>query len=187
MITRKAFVAHCAAACTASLCCFGQSEEHANQPADCDPAQVKQAQGNVDAARDRFARLIAEMETSLSEQQRKQLLHGLGGRCANAFKASLLDRYQGNVRGFLEEGLRLWMAEAHYDEAKGTIRIVDKSATCTCPLVKVGTTPSSFCDCTLGWQEAAYSMLLGVPVKAELEESILRGGKRCAFRISVTT
>lgn len=187
MITRKEFVARCAAACTVSVCsCFGESKQRSSQTAACDSAQLKQIQSKVDAAQDRFARLIEELDSSLPEEQRKRLLHGLGNRCANSFKASLLDRYRGDIRGFLEEGLRLWMAEAHYDEAKGTIRIVDKSATCTCPLVKKGTTPASFCECTLGWQETAYSMLLGRPVKAELEESILRGDKRCVFQIRIT-
>jgi hypothetical protein len=46
-------------------------------------------------------------------------------------------------------------------------------------------TPGSFCDCTLGWQEEAYSEILGRPVKAELEESILRGGKRCVYRMTI--
>ena len=99
--------------------------------------------------------------------------------------ADLIDRYKGNIHGFLEEGRRLWMAEADYDEAKGTIRIVDKGPSCSCPMVKVGMTPGSFCDCTLGWQEEAYSEILGRPVKAELEESILRGGKRCVYRINI--
>jgi hypothetical protein len=52
-------------------------------------------------------------------------------------------------------------------------------------MVKEGVTPPSFCDCTLGWQEAAYSTILGRPVRAELEESILRGGKKCIYRIRV--
>jgi len=37
----------------------------------------------------------------------------------------------------------------------------------------------------LGWQVEAYSTILERPVTAELEESILRGGKRCVYRITV--
>jgi hypothetical protein len=75
--------------------------------------------------------------------------------------------------------------KAEYDDAKGTIRIVDKSPTCTCPLVRQNLTPPSFCDCTLGWQKEAYSAVVGRPVEATLEESILRGGKKCVFRIQI--
>ena len=80
---------------------------------------------------------------------------------------------------------RLLLHEAVYDEAKGTIRIVDKGPGCSCPMVKEGVTPPSFCDCTLGWQVEAYSTILGRPVTAELEESVLRGGKKCIYRIKV--
>jgi hypothetical protein len=51
--------------------------------------------------------------------------------------------------------------------------------------VKPGVTPPDFCNCTLGWQKEAYSAILGRPVEAELEESILRGGSRCVFRIRI--
>ena len=184
MLTRKDFVARCAAVCAAGLGCFQESKAQ-DKPNNCDSQNTAQAQRQLDAAQDRFAKLVDEMGNSLSQEQREQLLHRLGGRCASEFKASLIDQFRGDVRGFLAEGKRLWMAEADYDEAQGVIRVVDKSPTCTCPLVKEGKTPPSFCDCTLGWQEEAYSTLLGRPVKAELEESILRGGKRCAFRIRV--
>ena len=113
------------------------------------------------------------------------MLRALGGKCADTFRSELIDRYKGNIKGFLEEGSRNWMAEADYDEVKGTIRIVDKGPSCTCSMVTVGVTRGSFCDCTLGWQEEAYSEILGRPVKAELEESILRGGKRCVYRMQV--
>ena len=68
----------------------------------------------------------------------------------------------------------IWLS--HVLQEQGTIRIVDKGPGCSRPMVKEGVTPPSFCDCTLGWQEAAYSTILGRPVRAELEESILRGG-----------
>ena len=97
----------------------------------------------------------------------------------------MIDRYKGNIKGFLEEDRRNWMVEADYDEAKDTIRIVDKGPSCSCPMVKVEVTPPSFCDCTLGWQVEAYTEILGRPVTAELEESILRGGKKCIYRIKV--
>lgn len=185
MITRKEFLSKCAAASTTGLfCCMGRAEEPPSQSS-CDPEEMKRVKVRADAARDRFAGLITQIESSLPESQRKQLLHGLGTWCANTYRASLLDRYKGNIHGFLEEGLRSWMAEAHYDEASGVIRVVDKSPTCSCPMVKDRSTPASFCDCTLGWQETAYSSILGRPVKAELKESILRGDKRCVYEIRV--
>src|SRR6516225_1522608 len=189
MINRKDFMKNCAAAvCATGVCCAMKAPEA--RAADdvlqgCDPKELTAVQDKADAARLRFSKLIEIIEAKLPEGERKQILHALGGKCADTYRAALIDRYKGNIKGFLEEGRRNWMAEADYDEAHGTIRIVDKGPGCTCPLVKEGTTPGSFCDCTLGWQEEAYSLILGKPVKAELEESILRGGKRCVYRIRI--
>jgi hypothetical protein len=189
MLTRKDFVMNCAAAlCATGLCCATQTAqgESADEPKpSCDAKEFAETQERADAARYRFSKLIGIMGTALPEGERKQILHALGGECSATYRASLIDRYKGNLKGFLEEGRRNWMAQAEYDEAKGTIHIVDKGPSCSCPMVKVGSTPPTFCDCTLGWQEATYSAILGRPVKAELEESILRGGKRCVYRISV--
>jgi hypothetical protein len=189
MSTRKEFLKSCAfAACAAGVCCgAGAPEAKASEDGRvaCDPRELSDTRNRADAARLRFSRLVEIIETRLPEHERKEMLHALGAKCADTYRGALLDRYKGNIKGFLEEGRRNWMAEADYDEAKGTIRIVDKGPGCSCPMVKEGETPPSFCDCTLGWQEAAYSTILGRPVRAELESSILRGGKKCIYRITV--
>jgi hypothetical protein len=189
MINRKDFVRNCVAAvCATGLCSeVRKSEAQASEDTSrsCDPKEFANVRDKADAARLRFSKLIEILETRLPEDERKETLHALGARCADTYKAALIDRYKGNIKGFLEEGRRNWMAEAEYDEAKGTIRIVDKGPGCSCPMVKEGVTPPSFCDCTLGWQVEAYSEILGRPVTAELEESILRCGKKCVYRIRV--
>lgn len=185
MMTRKDFVKNCAMACAAGLGCASSKQTHAAQQAACNPAELADIKSRSDAAQLRFARLIETIETSVSAEERQRMLHALGAKCSETYRPALIDRYVGNLKGFLEQGRREWMAEAHYDEAAGTIRVVDKGPSCSCPMVKVGETPGSFCDCTLGWQEATYSRMLGRPVKAELEESILRGGKRCVYRMKI--
>jgi hypothetical protein len=40
--------------------------------------------------------------------------------------------------------------------------------------VKTGRTTAEFCDCSLGWTQAAFSTVLGKPVTVEIEESVLR-------------
>lgn len=189
MITRKEFVRSCAAAvCATGLCCSASASQSATAEEvaqGCNANDLTDTKNRADAARLRFARLIEIMEQSMPHPECRQILHALGGKCADTYRTALIDRYRGNIHGFLEEGLRTWMAEAHYDEAAGTIRVVDKSRTCSCPLVTVGETPATFCNCTLGWQEATYLSILGKPVKAELEESVLRGDKRCVYRMQV--
>jgi hypothetical protein len=97
----------------------------------------------------------------------------------------MIDKHKSDIGGFLAEGRKQWMEKAEFDNKAGTIRIVDKLKSCSCPLVKPGATPPEFCDCTLGWQKETYSAILGKPVEVEIEESILRGGSRCVFRTRV--
>jgi len=51
----------------------------------------------------------------------------------------------------------------------------------------IKTCAAGVCGCTLGWQEAAYSIVIGKPVTAEIEETVLGGGSRCSFRIGVNS
>ena len=157
MMNRKEFVRDCVAVVgAAGFCCAGKTREamaaEVTSPT-CDPKELADLSGKAEAARYRFSKLVEILDARLPEQERKQVFHALGGKCADTYRADLIDRYRGNVKGFLEEGLRNWMSEAHYDEEHGTIRIVDKGPSCSCPMTKVGVTPGTFCDCTLGWQE----------------------------------
>jgi len=138
----------------------------------------------VDAAQKRFAKLVGLLDQHLDAAAKKKLFESLGRECSQDYK-DLVAKYRNNIKGFLGHIQSQWVEKVDYDEKAGTIRIVDKSPTCTCPLVKQGVTPPDFCNCTLGWQKATYSAILGRPVEAELEESILRGGTRCVFRIRV--
>jgi hypothetical protein len=143
-----------------------------------------QSDSKVEACQVRFAKLVGILNQNLDPAERKKIFETLGRECARQYH-DLIDKYKGDVKGFLAMGQTQWMEKAEYDEQAGTIRIVDKGPNCSCPLVKPGMTPPEFCDCTLGWQKEAYSTMLQRPVEAELEESILRGGRRCVFRIRI--
>jgi hypothetical protein len=179
-MTRSEFC--CAGLCTISgLTALAAAPQSQTPP----PAEaLGELTWKLDAAQTRMAKLLGILNETLDESSRKRLLNRLGQECAANYR-TMADKYRGNVRGFLAEAQKSWMASAEYDERAGTIRIVDKSGHCTCPLVKEGVTPKEFCNCTLGWQESMYSQMLGRRVQAELEESILRGDKRCVFRIRV--
>ncbi|MCJ7783511.1 MAG: hypothetical protein MUP41_06220, partial [Desulfobacterales bacterium] len=94
-------------------------------------------------------------------------------------------KYRGDLQGFLAKVKTAWLEKAEYDEKTGILRVIGKPNPCACPLVKVGRTPADFCNCTLGWQQEAFSTVIGKPVTAEIEETVLRGGERCSFRITV--
>ncbi len=151
------------------------------KPADEDVEALK---WKLDFMRKRFAKLVGILDAHLDEGTRKKVFEEMGRECARLF-VDLTGKYKGNPRAFLEEIQKRWARSAEYDEAAGSIRVVDRSDHCTCAFVDERLTPPAFCDCTLGWQKETYSTILGEPVDAELEESILRGGKKCAFRMQV--
>ncbi len=136
----------------------------------------------VEASQKRFAKLVGILNETLDKSTRKKVFERLGRACAQDYR-EVVQQYKNNLPGFLEYARQRWVAVAEYDATAGTLRVVDKSKTCSCPLVNESLTPSTFCDCTLGWQKETYSAILGRPVDAELEESLLRGGKRCVYRM----
>ncbi len=163
---------------------------------DSAPAQSAQASPGADPEKDelkwklnaaqiRFAKLLQILNQNLDDPVKQKILQQLGADCAQSYQ-ELAAKYRGNLRGFLDYISTKWVEKAEYDVKAGTIRITDKAKQCTCPLVKPGVAPKDFCNCTLGWQKAIYSVVSGRPVEAEIEESMLRGGTRCVFRIRLS-
>ena len=113
---------------------------------------------------------------------RGKILQGLGRQCAQDYGA-FFNKYRGDLQGFLDKIKTAWVERTEYDEKTGMLRTIGKPAPCACPLVKMGRTTAEFCDCSRGWTQAAFSTVLGKPVTVEIEESVLRGGSRCSFRI----
>jgi hypothetical protein len=148
---------------------------------------IEQLNSQLEASRIRYAKLVDILEESLDEDTRKRIFDSLGRECARQFRNRTYDKYKGDLPGFLRsvEGPDGWAVKTEYDEKVGIIRVFDRGPHCTCPLVKEGLTSGAQCDCTLGWQRETYSAILGRPVDGALEESILRGGKRCVFRMTV--
>lgn len=184
---RKDFLKTCAVgACGCGVLGLLSRLEALNEPpAGQTPAGADitaQLKFQLDGARERFALLYGILGDELDEAARDRILRKLGGACSRKL-AQLLEKYRGDLKGFLALVQTAWLDRAELDEKAGTLRVVGKPAPCACPLVKPGRTPASFCRCTLGWQEAVFSTLMGKPVTAEIEETVLGGGARCSFLI----
>jgi predicted hydrocarbon binding protein len=182
-MTRSEFVKCCAlGACSCSLVGLTATGTAAAQSGDSDIDALK---AQREAIRIRYAKLLGILDEEVDAPTRKRIFQRLGRACAEQFRTITYDKYKNDIRGFLAaiQAPGGWVEKAEYNEETGTIRIVDRSKTCTCPLVEKGLTPSDQCECTLGWQKQTYSAILGKPVEAELEESILHGSNRCVFRI----
>jgi hypothetical protein len=146
------------------------------------PDEVAQLKFRLDGVSERFALLYGILGEELDEAAREKILRKLGRACSQRH-AALLNKYKGDLKGFLALVQTAWLEKAELDEKAGTLRVVGKPAPCACPLAKPGRTPASFCRCTLGWQEAVFSAVAGKRVTAEIEETVLGGGSRCSFRL----
>ena len=182
-VSRNEFLKCCAAGVCSCVALI--SPELAT--ADTSTPNIEQLQGQLEAARIRYAKLVSILETNLDPATRKTIFDSLGRECARQFRSRTFDKYKGDLPGFLKsvEGPDGWAGKTEYDEQAGIIRVFDRGPHCTCPLVKEGLTSGAQCDCTLGWQRETYSAILGRPVDGAVEESILRGDKRCVFRMTV--
>ncbi len=183
---RKEFLKSCLGMC--SCAGFGllapENGEARTAAASPDNPEAAALERRLDAARVRFAALVDILNRGLEPATRDSLLRELGGACAEQYK-EMFAKYKNNLPGFLDYARSEWVEEASFDEKTGTIRIVDRSPKCVCPLVKPGATSGAFCACTVGWQTAAYSEIIGKAVEVELVDSILRGGRRCSFKIRI--
>ena len=148
------------------------------------PADNSQLKQELDGSRERFAELVSIMGEDLDGASRDKILARLGRECAQDYSA-LFQKYRGDLQGFQAKIKTAWVEKAEYDERTGVLRVIGKPGPCACPLVKVGRTPADFCNCSLCWTQEAFSTVIGKPVTAEIEETVLRGGKRCSFRITV--
>ena len=184
-MTRSEFLKGCAVgACSCSLVALSTTGAAEAQSADSEVSALK---AQREAIRIRYAKLLGILDDEVDAATRKRIFERLGRVCADQFRAITYDKYKGDIRGFLAAiaAPSGWVEKTEYNEKTGTIRIFDRSKTCTCPLVDEKLTPADQCECTLGWQKQTYAAILGKPVEAELEESILRGSNRCVFRIQV--
>jgi hypothetical protein len=62
-----------------------------------------------------------------------------------------------------------------------------KEDACLCPFVEskpAGLSPT-YCLCSVGYVKAMHEMRFGRPVEVELLDSVVRGGKRCKFKITL--
>jgi hypothetical protein len=131
----------------------------------------------------RFAKLVQNLDSNVNEEQKEKILEGLGSACAEESKDYFV-KYKGNINGFLEEIKKSWAEKTEYNIESGYLRITGKKQkACACPFVDNSIMSKDFCNCTLGWNKVVYSTILGKPVDAKIEDSVLRGGEQCTILI----
>lgn len=157
-------------------------ENYANQE-DTNAAALKQS---ISFAQRRFAKLIEILGPYLEASQKTEILQQLGRSCSQE-SASTFNKYQNNLEGFLSSIKEQWAEKVEYNKTEKRVTIYGKKMEqCFCPLADKTVTPTDLCECSIGWQKNTFETIIGRPVTARVEESILRGGQRCTFSVNWT-
>lgn len=178
--------------CTMGVCsCFAftalmPDKIKAQEQTEEENPEVKKLKGQMEFVHKRFATLIGLLNTEMDSEKRVKMFEELGRTCSSEYKDNYM-KFENNVQGFLDEINGKWVEDIRYDTENQTILITGmKSDDCFCPLAKKSVTPIEFCECSKGWQKGIFEAISGKKVQASIEESVLRGGERCSFKIQMS-
>ncbi len=136
----------------------------------------------IDFMRARLENLLEIITTTLDEPTQAKVLAKLGRECGR----QVVKGYEGRPDAYWAHIKTLWLERVDYDKEKGVIHLTEKERTqCNCPLAALMRIPGNMCSCSVGTQEAIHEALFNRPAKATVDESVLRGGKRCRFTVTL--
>jgi hypothetical protein len=179
MNRRELLKSTCAAGACACLAAWGgvSSAESAS-------GSDKPKDWQIDFLRARLEDLLAIITTTLDEPTQATVLAKLGRACGK----QVVKGYEGNPDAYWAHIKTLWLERVEYDKATGVIHLTEKARTqCNCPLAALMKVPGNMCFCSVGTQEGICEALFNRPAKATVDESVLRGGKRCSFTVTLQT
>ncbi len=172
-------------ACSLGMCsCAGVSLLCAGTLTASDDAK-KESDWRIGFIQKRFAKMVEGLDTSVNQETKTKILENIGHTCASENAASFV-KYKGVPDTYLENMKKEFAENASYNRKAKTMKIIGKKReTCSCPFVDASITPKDFCSCSVGYFKESLSTVLEQPVDVKIEESILRGGERCIFTITL--
>lgn len=185
----------CAAAAGMRTALAGQTAAPASKPGDKTPERAAKRMEFVDGWVRRFFEAI---DQTLDEPSRERLMTANGRSCYAAYAGAPKKQPGPDA----VEELRAWIAkdgkkqgyalegQAISFEFVGSAETGQASpeSVCLCPTAeaqKAGSFSPTYCLCSVGYVQEMHERLLGRPVKVELVDAVLRGGKRCKFRMTI--
>ena len=175
-------------ACKMGLCtCTGLAllfnDSKAEEAEEKKPEEPSPQQKQITTMQTRFANLISIMDEKMADEDKEALLIALGNACADQ-SVGYYSAFAGDPEGFVAKVQESWAESAEYNKEEKTVVVRGKKQDkCGCAMVDNDQTPKSFCNCSRGWMETAFGVVMGTPVKATIQESVLQGGERCTFLI----
>jgi hypothetical protein len=143
-------------------------------------------------------RFFEAMDQTLDETSRKKLMMANGKACFAAYAGppkrqpgpDALEKFtrwvaqNGKEKGYSMDGKVITFAFVGSAETGQA----SPEGICLCPMAeaqKAGKISPTYCLCSVGYVKEMHERILGRPVEVELVDSVLRGGKRCDFRLTV--
>lgn len=207
-MNRKEFLTRCglgSCACVlglSSLCADEQKPAAPAQPtAPAEAAAEKpkrpRSEERIEFAEKWVVRFMGVLDAALDAGARRKVMMANGKACLLAYLKEIgrtvqpvtLEEYAAQVKARVKDGstrVEGNVITMQFSTAAET-GLPSEEGACLCPLVETkptGLSPS-YCDCSLGYVQAMHELKLARPVEVELTESVLRGGKRCKFKITV--
>jgi predicted hydrocarbon binding protein len=142
-------------------------------------------------------RFMNVLDTTLDEETRKKVMMASGKACFLAWinetgqqiKPVTLERYKQWVDEKIKDGSQRVEGNTIYFKymAAAETGLPSEDSQCLCPLVedKSEGLSRTYCWCSIGYVKQWYDMLFDKSVMVELTDSVLWGGKRCEFKITV--
>ena len=132
----------------------------------------------------RYTALMAILYEQLGPEGFSVMIQKMGGDCSKSIQ--MITDCKGDPDKYFDIMKQRWQEDIRYDKEKGVVTIVGpERKECFCPLIDTQKTPAYVCDCSIGWQKQTYKTIFGKDVDVVLQESVLRGGKRCAFNVTI--
>ncbi len=135
--------------------------------------------------------VLSYIENSMEESVKKSVFERLGYEHTTkpSFK-NWINGYKNNIKSFFDmvnSNKDTYWEKMEYDPEKSAIRIIGKLVDkCACPYAQCQNAPKSLCHyCCKNFQISMFEMLLDRPVKVQIDESYLLGGKRCSTTVFV--
>jgi hypothetical protein len=202
-MNRKEFLSNVGKVCMGTCACamvgglsavYAQENQSAPPPAAPPKSRADQ---RIEFAEGWVKRFFAVLDENLDEATRMKIMMANGRSCYLNWIAETKQQ----IRPITLERLKEWIASKAND---GSYRIdgndiyfqymsaaetgqASAENACLCTLVETkpaGLSPT-YCYCSVGYVQVMHEKLLNRPVKVELVDSVLKGGKRCQFKITV--
>ena len=133
------------------------------------------------------------IDTTMDEPVKKNIFERLGYEHTTHDKfVNRINGYKNNLQSFLDHinnhvNPNSDWDKIEYDQDLSIIKITGKPADrCACPYAQEANPPKSLCNyCCKSFQKSMFEALLGRPVKVQLDETFLLGGKTCSVTIFI--